>query len=631
MFAVPGWAVSADGLKVETNKSSAPPAAAAATAAGKTGTGPDDPRSDNNKSKKRKRPNALPSNVTAANVADLWERVIEGKSPKKPKTAKESKKKQQPQQSDGGHVKKSPAKQETDGDEQQQSGKKATKKEKKGKSNGGKQDENAKVAEEDANANADADGAQPEASAKKSKKDKKKNKKNKQAAENQEGDHDEQQQEKAPTAATTTTAATATAAPPPPPAPKLTPMQAAMREKLISARFRHLNETLYTRPSAEAFRLFQESPEMFREYHEGFRRQVDVWPENPVDGYIAEIQLRGRVKTPAAPPRGRGRGRDQQVPSKNEDDAAEDNGSGGSVPPLPRSAKGTCTIADLGCGDAKLAAALEAEPSSRKKQLRVEVLSYDLHGDEAGADGRNPRVTRADIANLPRADGSVDIAVFCLALMGTNWLDFVEEAYRVLRWKGELWVAEIKSRFAAKSASSKKNPGGGGNNSSNGVVSHSVGNRRKPGAAGGKKGGKKNGEDEDGADHEADLAVEVDGAEDRRGETDVSGFVEALRRRGFVLQGEPDLRNRMFVRMRFVKAASATVGKCAAPEAAAALPQQDAHARPGRNNNHHHQPSLAQKRASLKKFLEGDGAEGDRARAAAEEKAILKPCVYKIR
>ncbi|KAK1826020.1 methyltransferase-domain-containing protein [Podospora conica] len=70
--------------------------------------------------------------------------------------------------------------------------------------------------------------------------------------------------------------------------------------------------------------------------------------------------------------------------------------------------------------------------------------------------GDSPLITRPDIANLPLADGSVGVAVFCLALVGTNWLCCIEEAYRVLRWKGELWIAEIKSRFASPAAADAK-------------------------------------------------------------------------------------------------------------------------------------------------------------------------------
>ena len=44
--------------------------------------------------------------------------------------------------------------------------------------------------------------------------------------------------------------------------------------------------------------------------------------------------------------------------------------------------------------------------------------------------------------------GSVDVVVFCLALMGTNYGDFIAEALRVLRRKGRLWIAEVRSRFA---------------------------------------------------------------------------------------------------------------------------------------------------------------------------------------
>ena len=41
--------------------------------------------------------------------------------------------------------------------------------------------------------------------------------------------------------------------------------------------------------------------------------------------------------------------------------------------------------------------------------------------------------------------------------MGTNFLDFIEEAYRILAPNGELWIAEIKSRFN-ESTNSKGKP-----------------------------------------------------------------------------------------------------------------------------------------------------------------------------
>ncbi|KAI0161667.1 methyltransferase-domain-containing protein [Hypoxylon sp. FL1284] len=541
MFAVPGWAVSADSLKPETAR----PASKATQ---------DEP--DN--SKKRKRPSSTHNNVTTSNVADLWEQVIEGRSGKKAKSAKDQDGAEKRNGTSEGRPKKMTLKE-----------KKKLKKlrEKEGnEQNGAEKSEptggiNKTTTTTTTAAASESHDTAPGKESKKDKKKKAKERKEKDKSKNSQGEE----------AGDAVTAATTTK---PPAGPKLTPLQAQMREKLVSARFRHLNETLYTKPSADAFQLFADAPEMFGEYHEGFRRQVDVWPENPVDGYIRDIQARGRQRTPS------------NKPSKHD----RANSSSSATSPLPRTA-GTCTIADLGCGDAKLSAALQ--PDARK--LRLSLLSYDLRS--AG-----PLVTAADVAALPLADGAVDVAVFCLALMGTNWPDFVDEAYRVLRWKGELWVAEIKSRFGPSAAHKKKGP------ASNAPVAHSVGNRRKAAA-----GGKKKAKERDAADAEADeaeLAVEVDGADDdeaRRGETDVSAFVDALRRRGFVLQGEPDLRNKMFVKMRFLKAAPPSVGKNVAAATVAGGPR---------------------KNGGVRKFIENSAEESQ---DAVDEASILKPCVYKLR
>ena len=51
----------------------------------------------------------------------------------------------------------------------------------------------------------------------------------------------------------------------------LTPLQQAMRQKLISSRFRHLNEQLYTTPSEKAVELFNANPELFDEYQRQFK------------------------------------------------------------------------------------------------------------------------------------------------------------------------------------------------------------------------------------------------------------------------------------------------------------------------------------------------------------------------
>lgn len=564
MFAVPGWSVSAENLKSEV--ASAPANHNTSSAAAAAG----EPK----KSKKRKRPSAAAAaeNVTSSNVADLWERVIEQKKTPDANLSKSTKEKQQ-----------------------QQGGKKTKNKDKKRQ----KLDTVA-PGQEDAEIEGQ-DAVKGGAAAEKGltpfpKKTQEEKEKEKPPTKDKKGKKDKKSTNPPPDKATSTStpaAVAAAAVPAPRPAPKLTPLQASMREKLISARFRHLNETLYTRPSAEALSLFAESPDMFTEYHEGFRRQVEVWPENPVEGYLAEIRQRGRAKDT--------NNRNKKSRQQDDDDTTTNKNNNSALIPLPRNrATGTCTIADLGCGDARLAAELAAD----KRKLRLEVLSFDLHSP-------HPLVTRADIANLPLANGTVDVALFCLALMGTNWVDFVEEAYRVLRWKGELWVAEIKSRFGHV---------GGGNNKGgkkNKVVEHSVGHRRNPGAAGSssskKAGGNKAGDD-------TTLLVEVDGVDDTRQQTDVSAFVKVLNQRGFVLVGQDqgpaaaaiDLSNKMFVKMKFLKAAPALKGKCVRP---ADGDEKKASRLGGRL------PTMPKK----SRFLDAeDEADGD-------EAAVLKPCVYKIR
>ncbi|KAE9359055.1 hypothetical protein PF008_g2421 [Phytophthora fragariae] len=90
-------------------------------------------------------------------------------------------------------------------------------------------------------------------------------------------------------------------------------------------------------------------------------------------------------------------------------------------------------VADFGCGDARLA---ESVPNK--------VHSFDLVS-------RKPHVTACNIADVPLKDSTVDIGVYCLALMGTSVREYVREVYRVLKPGGVLKVAEVKSRFESES------------------------------------------------------------------------------------------------------------------------------------------------------------------------------------
>lgn len=201
---------------------------------------------------------------------------------------------------------------------------------------------------------------------------------------------------------------------------KLTPLQQKMMEKLAGSRFRWINEQLYTTTSEEAMRIMKAQPEMFDEYHQGFRSQVQSWPQNPVDTFAE--QIKERLQKPIGAPGG-----------------------------MPGDKDGRIVVADMGCGEANLALQIKAIekkvtlPKKGKaarffKKPKFEVHSFDLKK-------ANERITVADIKNVPLPDESAHVVVFCLALMGTNFLDFVREGLRILKPNGEIWIAEIKSRF----------------------------------------------------------------------------------------------------------------------------------------------------------------------------------------
>jgi len=180
----------------------------------------------------------------------------------------------------------------------------------------------------------------------------------------------------------------------------LTALQRNMKDSLDGARFRLINETLYKSVSHEARGMMQKDPKVYEEYHIGFRHQVLSWPTNPVDHYISKFS----------------------------------------------SYSPNTVIADLGCGDAALAKCLLPKGMG--------VISFDLVSD-------NKFVVEADICEripLPGSEGGslrksmgegqiIDVVVCALSLMGTNWVNCLREAWRILKAGGQLHIAEITSRF----------------------------------------------------------------------------------------------------------------------------------------------------------------------------------------
>ena len=71
-----------------------------------------------------------------------------------------------------------------------------------------------------------------------------------------------------------------------------------------------------------------------------------------------------------------------------------------------------------------------------------EVISVDHYSE-------NPNVIKADIADLSAyiKDGEIDITVFCLSLWGTNYLDYIKEAYRITAKRGFMYIVQPKKIF----------------------------------------------------------------------------------------------------------------------------------------------------------------------------------------
>ncbi|CDW79649.1 ribosomal rna-processing protein 8-like [Stylonychia lemnae] len=173
-----------------------------------------------------------------------------------------------------------------------------------------------------------------------------------------------------------------------------------IQEGMMSSKFRFLNEQLYTSESAKAIDMFKENPQLFEDvkyyqlanciqYHTGYRHQVDKWPKNPLDIIIDELK-KDKYKT------------------KN--------------------------IGDFGCGEGRLEVDLKASGHLGK------IYSFD-------AGKMSDHIVQCDIAHVPVKNNHLDIGVFSLSLMGTNFTDFLREANRVIKPDGRLFIAEVMSRF----------------------------------------------------------------------------------------------------------------------------------------------------------------------------------------
>ena len=88
-------------------------------------------------------------------------------------------------------------------------------------------------------------------------------------------------------------------------------------------------------------------------------------------------------------------------------------------------------VGDFGCGEA-LIGAEASEPHL--------VHSFDHVAIDQ-------RVVACDISRVPLPDASLDASIFALALMGSNFTDYIREARRCLRLDGELHIWEPAKYF----------------------------------------------------------------------------------------------------------------------------------------------------------------------------------------
>ena len=88
-------------------------------------------------------------------------------------------------------------------------------------------------------------------------------------------------------------------------------------------------------------------------------------------------------------------------------------------------------VGDFGCGEALIA----AEVGHKHTMHNFDHVAID------------ERVIACDITRVPLEDQSLDLAIFCLSLMGSNFTDYIREAHRCLHIDGYLHIWEAASYF----------------------------------------------------------------------------------------------------------------------------------------------------------------------------------------
>ena len=85
-------------------------------------------------------------------------------------------------------------------------------------------------------------------------------------------------------------------------------------------------------------------------------------------------------------------------------------------------------VADMGCGENLLS-----------KEVTNKVHAFDYVAIDKD-------VTACDMSSIPLQDNEIDAIVFCLSLMGSNYLDYIKEAFRVVKPYGNIFICEPKKK-----------------------------------------------------------------------------------------------------------------------------------------------------------------------------------------
>jgi superfamily II DNA or RNA helicase len=158
--------------------------------------------------------------------------------------------------------------------------------------------------------------------------------------------------------------------------------------------FTKLNNKINTQKSETTNENIRRNPQLLIEYHTQFdevKKGWDVHPVNVIANKINELKLPAHIIM-------------------------------------------KLIIGDFGCGKGELMELLKEN----------KMYSFDHHNI------LNEKIIPCDMKSVPIKDGILDVAIFSLSLMGTNWHDYIKEAKRCLAKNGFLFIAETTKSLNAR-------------------------------------------------------------------------------------------------------------------------------------------------------------------------------------